>query len=621
MNIISVLMAFVAYFLHSNDRSLLRSLSKDTLSAVNQNFFTERFPNSHVLFDQMSRGQELDWATLTADLIAYTKEYSARADARQSFIKTLQIFTRWMKTGANGPLVLIKKMSAAVEDPVLRGLFTDDAGSQSDAKAKLAKLVKKYGGDMESLTIDTFVKESAPDDYAAYQMLRRDMNKAWQAELSNFVRASGKKTVKMRELEKHFASIGVTHTMPTGFTGLIDAVGTWYTSDGEKISTAPKNGAMYPSVRMNPGYGEDSAYVFQVERADGKTGVMVYTDTHNHKEAKLKFEKVGVFDVHATRKKWLPLVLKFDESNDDTVAALILEILYQTSHRIGSPGGPGLTQIKVANVYPQTDGSMRLIYSGKHAVKTTAMLRNGPDRVSRAVADAMAALIEGKAPKEMVFTYWLRNGQRKPLMPRKVNDMFKIMCGNHGLTVHKLRTAQGSLLFRQFLDKVYEKRKSLTMEQATELLKQGGAIVGKELNHIRKTADGKDKTTHATALKSYIDPMLQAELFQHYQLPIPVSVEVLVIQDDVKGSAQRTRRALPVVASFAPLDVFHVTSAGEAPSSESKEVKPEDLDHDSEEQTENSDQSDDAAQKNIQSDELLLQVYKEGSGKHVLTDN
>lgn len=531
MNLIQVLLAFVVAYLRGEYPA--KDLSK-ALSASARKEALSNCPGLASAFAAYDAGEELPWGDLVAAIKDTIKEYSAQPSARASYVKALNAFASYFRSGSETALKSIEKLSAIVSDPVLKAHFMKRESDQLSIKVQLETLVKQFGGRGFALTLEQSkeAKQQDPEKYAQYLALLKEFNASWKAVLNNFVRASGKPTVAFKDFLQHLQKNGYTHTMAEGFTGNIDANGLWYTPSGDVIAGGAPGAVMFPSVRMNPKPSEESPWIFQAIRADGSPGNYFYTEAFQRARAHEKFEKVSKFDVNKTRKKWLTLLKAFDseQPTPKAVAALVLEILYRTSNRIGSrPGGNptgggfGINTLLVQHFYPQSDGSIKFIYLGKDDVKTTALIRPGSDAIAKLVCSAVHALAEGKSKRDPLFTYRLQNGQYKLVQPAVTTKLFQSISG--GLNPHKLRTAKGSELFRDYLETVYAKHKTLTAKQAIEIIKKGGELVGKQLNHVRRSAEGEVSVQSTTALKNYIDVSDQLEFFQHYGVPVPAYLE------------------------------------------------------------------------------------------------
>ena len=556
MNFIEVLMALVIAYLESDyplkglDRVLAPARRKEAIAKV---------PALADALSAYDSGAEIDWTHLAAGVKEYCATYAKEPGAKSSVIKVLRNLISYYTTSSAGALKNLQGMSAHLQDSFIVGYFTRDVADQGATKKQLAPLVKKFGGSGIALTLEESkeAKEKDPEAYADYLKLRRDYNDAWKAALNNLVRTSGDQTVKYSEFLAYLKKLGLEHAMPTGFTGKIDAQGNWYTMGGKKIDGGVPSSTMFPSVKMNPAYdGDDSTdpqspAVFQTVREDGKLGNYFYTSDHKRKNSQEKFAKAAAFDPNKVRKRWIPMMNQFNPKSAEPVpvAATILEILFQSSNRIGSKvggngggGGYGICTLLKKHCYPQTNGDVKFIYNGKDDVKTTTVIKSS-DTVGKKVCEIVLALYEGKKPSDPLFTYDASSGF-KPVQPSTVNKLFHSCGAPEGVTVHKLRTVKGTAIFRQFLDNLFEKKKNLSPKDVTEQLKKGATMVGKELNHVRRSAEGETTVQPMTSLKNYIDPNLQVELFMHYGAPIPLYLEKLMQDPELAATSDDSNKEL-----------------------------------------------------------------------------
>lgn len=535
MNLIQVLLAFVVAYLSGDYPS--KRLSK-ALSASARRESLAVCPGLREALAAYDAGEELPWIEMSAAVKEAVSIYSSSASAKASYVKALNAFATYFRTGSDRALKSIEKLSALVNDPALSGYFVKTESDQRSLRVQLETIVKSMGGRGFALTLDQSkeTKAADPDQYAEYLSLMRAFNESWKTVLSNYVRAQGTQTVPFRDFLKHLQQNGYTHTLAEGFTGNVDANGSWYTKDGKLIAGGAPGATMFPTVRMNPKPSPESPWVFQAIRADGSPGNYFYTEEFQRRRAAEKFEKVAAFDVDKTRKRWLSVLKGFNFEDPDAkqVASLVLEILYRTSNRIGTrPGGNptgggfGINTLLVAHFYPQTDGSVKFIYLGKDDVRTVSVIKPS-DNISKFVCKAVYALVEGKGKNDPIFTYRLNNGQNKLVQPAATTKFFQSISG--GLNPHKLRTAKGTALFMDFIDTVYAKHKTLTPKQVIEFIKKAGTVVGKQLNHVRRSAEGTATVQPMTSLKNYIDVAAQIEFFQHYGCPIPAYLEKFMME-------------------------------------------------------------------------------------------
>jgi hypothetical protein len=374
------------------------------------------------------------------------------------------------------------------------------------------------------LTLEEAKAASAadPDLYRQYLAYRREFSAVWKDFVANYVRSSGKKTVPMPGLQKAMAAAGIDSNLPTGFTGGIDALGRWYSQFDELLDKNP-GANMFPVIKMNPLYTEGSGtFVFQCFRPNGGPGQRGYAISQKHERADDKFDRVQDFapKVDAIRRVWLKSLKSFDERQPATVAALMLELVFQFSARIGH-----FSSVKKSG-YSTVVGGFQLKYLGKDDVPTHHKYK-GVDPLAKQIVAHVATLANSKKPGDFLFTYTLKNGTKNRVRPSFVNRVFR-ECGAVGVTIHKLRTYNGTKLFRHEMAKVFASRKALTPKEAKDIMDKMAMKVGVLLNHIRTKSDGTTSATPSTALGSYIDLGAQVEFYQHYNLPLPGRLERFV---------------------------------------------------------------------------------------------
>jgi hypothetical protein len=342
--------------------------------------------------------------------------------------------------------------------------------------------------------------------------------------MSQFVLDSGQRLVDFVALEKFFKKQGIETSLPTGFTGKVDALGKAYDQAGKVVGNLPTK-VMFPTVLMNDtGKGD---WVFQAVRPDG-TGANYFYRVETLREKRAS--KFGVVDdlvgkIDNIRSRWLQGIKGFHEEIPQTVAAVILELLYTFSARIGSTGNSaggestyGLGTILCTHLKLTATGFV-MQYKGKDGVLTKHVYK-GEDPVSKLVVKAVTELAEGKGPKDLLFTF-NQNGVRKRLPSNIVNKVFRAL-GAGDATVHKFRTLRGTTIFREEMEKLFAKKATMdNSSQAMTYFKEIALKVGKALNHVRRGTDGSSSVSFNTALASYIDTNAQLEFFRHYELPLP----------------------------------------------------------------------------------------------------
>lgn len=483
--------------------------------------------------------KELDYAALAVGVSNYAKEYAADPSSRATILALLRAFASWFRSGSAGAMKTLEVNSASDAFPgwVSAG-FVKEIGSQAPLVKRLSKIVERFTGKnlpaFQSLEESAAAKVQDPELYKEYLALRREFNQVWKDALSTFVRQSNKKTVPFADMEAFFNKRGIQHSMPVGFTGKIDANGKWYDSHDNKL-TPPPGANMFPRVRMNT--KGNGSWVAQGIGLDGTPGKMIYKVDDVRERRLQKFQNVQDFmgTVDKIRAKWLRLIHPnatksggvFD-LHAESVAALVLELVFKFSARIGGRGETdGQTTYGMSTLlrkhYHSRQNGFTLKYPGKAGVMTTHkfVARTPQDRF---IIELMEYLVAESPPNYPLF-WFQRGNQFKAVTPALVNQLFKKL-GAQGVTVRNLRTYHGTRIFMEEVAKIQKRYpKVSSLKQAVDLLKLAAVKVGKALNHVRRSSDGSDVVTPATALGSYIDLTKQIEFFQFYGLPLPKTLE------------------------------------------------------------------------------------------------
>lgn len=386
------------------------------------------------------------------------------------------------------------------------------------------------------------LKASYPQSMKDYNKLRREFNQEWKNKLEEWFDKMGSDTVSYESFLAYLDHANVTHYLPTGFVGGIDRKGAWFAIHkkyGHKKIHGKPSGFMFPTVQMNPNFHpESSPWVFVAVRADGTKGNYFYTEEFVKAQRTKKFLNVRQLldQIDEIRGKWMDII-RTDEceyNNPKFVAAVILELLHRFSARVGSEGNGtdngtktyGISTLRVKH-FRTTDGGFILSYRGKDGVKTKHEFIAKDDTDCLIVDYLKRVKLEAFGPSEQLFTYDTKGGKRKPVRASVVNKLFAELGGEDtGCTVHKLRTYQATVLAEKLIDELYAKKKRFhNGKQAVAALAKLAEKVGKELNHVRRTKEGRQKVTGMTALKNYIDVALQRQFFEHYGVPLPTYLE------------------------------------------------------------------------------------------------
>jgi hypothetical protein len=482
---------------------------------------------------EVARGKSFKLPPLGQSLKEFVAEYSKDPKSTPVSVAILRGMSFWMRAGnENAWKVLETNSNHAAFPSWVPSMFSKKVKSQAPMRTALESLVstltgKRSGSIMLTLEQSAAAKSKYPELYKEYLQLRRSFNDNWKQAMAQFVRDSGARMVDFTDLEAFFKKSGIESTMPSGFTGKIDAVGKVYTTDGELIAGGLPSKVMFPKVLMNEeGRGD---WVFQAIRPTGEGANYFYRQSTVMEKRQKKFGIVDdlVGKIDGIRSRWVQGIKGFGEDVPQTVAAVVLELLYTFSARIGSKGNAaggeptyGLGTLLCKQITIQPKGFV-MKYKGKDGVNTKHVYK-ATDAVSKMVIAAVTSLAKGKKPSEPLFTYQQKNGSRVQLPPNVVNKVFRAL-GAGQATVHKLRTLRGTTIFKEAAEQLYAKKTSMdNSAEAIRYFKEIAIEVGKALNHVRRSSDGSATITATTAIASYIDFAAQVEFFRYYNLPLPV---------------------------------------------------------------------------------------------------
>lgn len=498
---------------------------------------SEELPELRKALVEYIKGNEIDLVEVGVELKSVVSKMSRDPRVSQIEIGIVKSFGLWFRVGSDAAFKRLARASVQMKAPWLSSLFIKDVGTQKPLKKSLEGLVqavtKRKNSSMLTVEEANKLKVKNPEVFKEYSRLRREYRTVATDSVSSFVRSSGKNLVPYKDVMSHLQKKGIEHSYPSGFTGLVDATGAWYTVEGKRINGVP-SGVMFPTVRMNTKQSGD--WVFVALRPDGSRGNFFYTVEKKVANQGAKFNAVRdlMKNIEGIRRKWNIHLKNFNESDPRSVASAVLEMLYVYSARIGSKSGKtdgkqtfGISVILVKQCRMQNDGSLKIRYLGKGGVPTEHHIKPN-SLTNKQLLHAFSGLMSDKAPSDFVFTYRLKNGDRRPITSSFINQFFKSL-GAGEVTVHKLRTLAATRMMQEELD-AYKAQKKSVHQPANFLkdLQKMATNIGKKLNHMRTTKDGSMKATPATALQNYIDPGVLVDIFDHYHIPRPVWLEKLV---------------------------------------------------------------------------------------------
>lgn len=395
-------------------------------------------------------------------------------------------------------------------------------------------------GQQQSFIAKQLAKTTDPKEV---NRLKRQHAKVWHDELAKIATVG---IISYKKHVKYLNDYGIEHSLVDGMNENI------FINAERKLFYKMKMNDYVPihgtvsshvlkEVVMNPNVSKDAPWLFYGVRHDGSRGNYFYTEKFVREQRKKKFSNVKdlIEKIDSIRAKWLTIIENGSFRDQRTGAAVILELLWRFSARIGSPGNGveggkktyGISTLLVKHCKMKWP-NFALSYLGKKAVKTKHTFdfymseRGVPTNLD--VFKIMEHMMSDKRPSDELFTYWTKSGKAKPIRANVVNDLFREL-GAGDCTVHKLRTYHATKMAMDLIEEFKTKRKMFRNDKdCHKALVAIAEKVGKRLNHIRKTKEGKNKVTGTTALQNYIDPSLQVEFFDHYGIEHPKYLQKLL---------------------------------------------------------------------------------------------
>lgn len=410
---------------------------------------------------------------------------------------------------------LMKNVSS-LRDPDINEMFlhTEEAGDDMKGTYEtLATLVKKYGKVsgyempveiLREWQAHNKEKGTKLKQHEQYLELRKQVNAFFKKQLSNLVRSSGQPYMPVAEVKK---ALGLTlNPIPETFVGMIDDNGGYYTVTGKKLLQTPAG-----VVQMNPAYDAklDNAYVCTFKAAFSADFTRVYTEDYRKNARGKKFDVVAeaLPNLANLTKKWLPDMQKAVATKDG-VCALLCELIYQTSGRIGSTKAAtdGVTTHGISTLLMRhinmNDQRVIMNYLGKSGGKQRHIVKFVSQR-GQLLHAAMTKAIAGKKAADHITTF-----KGKTLPGSAVNTYLKTLGFPEGFTIHKLRTAKGTELAAKLLENPPFKKGACKDADVNKWVETQLTKVGAELGHM----SGENVTAN-TAIANYIDPAILAALF------------------------------------------------------------------------------------------------------------
>lgn len=452
--------------------------------------------------------------------------------------------TRLMANGSESATKRVHDKIGIFKSPLITSLFKGNlkADPQAAMLTGIKDLVVKLGGEGEFSPYWLDVKEATearkkalkdPDtehDYKLYLQYRREALAETKKFIQGFVRANANDQglVNYKKLMKALKEYKVhVHTMPKGFKGMVDDQMQLYTTAGKAIEGKPGGGRAYMNDNYDP--EADNAYVFKAYVPGSVTRTSYYTKEHKAKSTSKKFANVDELasNIKKTRKKWRKRIKAGgDRFDTDYLAAMLLEIMYQSQARIGAVSNKtmnkdgkyvktfGISTIAFKNVRKTSQG-INILYQGKALGKQKHVLTKNSSKAMKIVIKNILEWKEQSKPNEPVF----QTSRGKPISGQYVTNLLRKLGGGDYAKSHHMRHLKGMYMMSEIVEKNPWRKPNKTADssnQVTKWLKSKAMAIGKQLGHFSG-----DKVTPNTAIKNYCPPPLMLSLYKDGSVPVP----------------------------------------------------------------------------------------------------
>ncbi len=451
------------------------------------------------------------------------KDPSAITDLRNFMNTVLSYFNQ---KGESSYGVITKKV-ALLKDPRLSSHMRPFNGKVDiEPINRYHQFVRKASGRKDALYLLPEEKNKLTErELKKHNDLKKERDKAYKAKMAEIMREAQEQHLPAPKVKEILKKDGFpNHTIPSGFTGRIDENGKLYTKTGVPLATGQTGGTM----TMNPDYDpkKDDTYVASGRSMFSKTNKPqhFYTVNFTSKRSDKKQAKAEDLEdmIDDLQVEWRKDFQK-GRPNDKLLGAM-LEMLYQTQARIGSPGNKtegkstyGLTTWAVKHVKQAQNGSLIITYPGKSGMINKHIIKPD-DPIKQALIAYVMRLTKGKQSRDPLWT----DSQGNTIGSGKVRAYLKELGFEGG--PHAFRHYRGNQVFRDLLTK-YRLKKNPTPKEVADYHKKITTEVGKVLGHQRTDKTGKTVHVGSTASKSYISPELQRNLFTKNGVPVPKALE------------------------------------------------------------------------------------------------
>lgn len=250
--------------------------------------------------------------------------------------------------------------------------------------------------------------------------------------------------------------------------------------------------------------------------------VRYYTVDYRKQKTEEKYTGVSELleKVETVQKKWRSYLYS-NSSNLKQICATMVELVYQTCGRIGTDvyalratnPSYGISTLTPKHIKISSN-KMILDYIGKKGVRQKHTVLGNTKETKRLI-QLVKELMEGKGPNDFIFTY-----KGKHVTGTLVNKFLKGM--GSPVTIHKIRTLRGTKLAENLLAKKTFK-KDVSEAEVNKWVKAEMTKVGQLLGHFSG-----EKVTPATAIRSYINPIVFEEFYSRLGLRPPKFIQQVI---------------------------------------------------------------------------------------------
>lgn len=470
---------------------LLEVFTRFNISTENTKAVLEQCINNEYISEDLV-------AAFTKDINAFLTLLKADSDSHQTLLDLFSYVKGSLK-GTDSKFVALRNKISYLKNSDLNAEFP--LAFIVDQSPYLA-IIEKYRD-----VVLSELRENNPEEYKILQNAKKQTKDIFLNFVRNYVRNIGSLVnydTMLSVLQQH----NIVNTLPQEFKGYIDEHCNLYTLGRLKLYSVPHN----CEVIMNPSYNikTDNAYVCSAKSALAKNYTLIYTEQYKNAARDKKFTAVknlkkSIKDLRAGWVKHLIPTSKYFEE------AIILELIYTTQARIGNKNnatvdkrsGKARQTYGISTILNEhfsiEDGILHIKYPGKAAFKGDHIhyQEHKVEPINKEL--------------ELIINWFAVNNRPKVFSTTdaKTRAFFKSLNPPEYVTIHKLRTLQGTLMMQERIKHHPFTGAKNSTAKVTKWLKDEALDVGKQLGHMSG-----EKYTAATAIAHYIDPATMMRIYR-----------------------------------------------------------------------------------------------------------